>query len=160
MEGLAGLQVVASIVQVIDVGCRVVRRLKEYHDKTNELPDVFMHISKRLPILVETLGQTNSTIEAATESTRKALTPATEECLKQIEKLEFVVETALPKTGDSSIVKTWKALASVKYESEIKQTDRVIKDYMEILSQHQISSLTVQNLNRKFLAQRFGVLVE
>jgi hypothetical protein len=153
MEGLAGIQVAASIAQIVDIGLRVIRRLHEYHGKTGELPDAFLHISKRLPILVETLRQTKSAIVATTGSARKALEPATEECRRQIEKLEVLIESALPKTDDSSVAKSWKALVSVKYESDIKRMDKVIKSYMEVLSQYQISSLAVQNQNCKSLTQ-------
>lgn len=147
MAELATLQVAASIIQVIDVGIRVVQRLMEYHDKSNELPDAFKHVSKRLPIFIETLRQTRSTIEIISDSARKALQPAIEECLLQIRKLELMVDAALPKVGDSGMTKSWKAMVSVKYDSGVKEMDRVIKDYMEVMSQHQISSLAVQTLN-------------
>jgi hypothetical protein len=146
-ESLAALQVAASIIQVIDVGIRVVQRLREYHDNANDLPDAFKHVSKRLPIFIETLRQTKSTIEIMSDSARKALRPAIEECLLQIHKLETMVDAALPKSSDSEMRKSWKAVISVKYDSEVKNMDRVIKDYMEVVSQHQISSLAMQTLN-------------
>jgi hypothetical protein len=160
MAELAALQVAASIIQVIDVGIRVVQRLREYHDKANELPDAFKHISKRLPIFIETLRQTKSTFEVVSDSARKALQPAIEECLLQICKLEVMVDAALPKMNDSGMTRSWKAIVSVKYDSEVKEMDRVIKDYMEVMSQHQVSSLVVQGLSstsaRQFRAPDAG----
>jgi hypothetical protein len=147
MAELAALSVAASILQVIDVGIRVIGRLKEYNDKANGLPNAFKHISKRLPIFIDALRQTNSAIESMTDSARKAFKPAIEECLIQIHRLEATIDAVLPKIGDSGILRGWKAVISVKYDSNVEEMEKVIKDYMEVMSQHQVSSLAVRSLN-------------
>lgn len=148
MDPFSALQVAASIIQCIDVGVRVVERLNEFHNKAGDLPQAFKHIRKRLPVFIETLRHTHLTLENVSESARKALKPAADECLSQIQKLENVIESALPKLDDSSVTKSWKAVVSVKYESDIKDMEKVIKDYMEIFAQYQTSSLALQSFTR------------
>jgi hypothetical protein len=145
MAELAALSVAASILQVIDVGIRVIERFKELNDSANGLPDAFRHISKRLPIFIDALRQTKSSVEDMSDSARKAFKPAIEECLIQIHKLEATINAVLPKLGDNGLARGWKALVSVKYDSQIKEMERVIKDYMEVMAQHQVSSLAVKN---------------
>jgi hypothetical protein len=55
MAEFAALSVAASILQVVNVGIRVIKRLNEYGDKANGLPDAFKHINKRLPIFIDAL---------------------------------------------------------------------------------------------------------
>jgi hypothetical protein len=148
-EAYAALQIAASILQVIDIGTRVVKRLHEYHQKSNGLPESFKHINKRLPLFLDALRQTSAAIEYMSDATRKAFVPAVEECLAQIQKLEVRVNEVLPKPNDSGRTRSWKAIISVKNDNEIKQVDRVIRDYMELLAQHQTSTLVLRNMESK-----------
>jgi len=151
MAELATLQVAASIIQVIDVGVRVIARLKAYHDKTNGLPVAFKHISKKLPIFIHALEQTKSALDVMTDSARKAFLPAIEECFEQIKRLETTIDAALPKVGDTGRMRSWKAIVSIKYESEVKEMDRVIQEYMGVMTQHHVSSLATRNLTSKHI---------
>jgi hypothetical protein len=151
MAELAALQVAASIIQVIDVGIRVIKRLQDFKKNANGLPDAFKHINLRLPLFVDALRQTNAALEDMTDSTRKAFRPAIEECLVQIRKLEITIETVLPKESDRGFARSWKALISVKSESDIKEMDRIIKEYMELMAQHQTSSLALRRSTGKLI---------
>jgi hypothetical protein len=151
MAELAALQVAASIIQVIDVGIRVIKRLQDFKKKANGLPDAFKHINLRLPLFVDALRQTNAALEDMTDTTRKAFRPAIEECLVQIRKLETTIEIVLPKESDRGFTRGWKALISVKSESDIKDMNRIIKEYMELMAQHQTSSLALRQSTGKLV---------
>jgi hypothetical protein len=146
MAEFAAIQIVASIIQVIDVGVRIIERLDDFREKANGLPRTFRHISTKLPLLVDALRQTKEVMEGMSDSTRKAFKPAIEECLVQVKKLDETIKAIVPKAGDTGMSRSWKAVISVKYDSEIKEMDRVIKDYMEVMAQHQTSAMALQSM--------------
>jgi hypothetical protein len=150
MAELAALSVAASILQVIDVGLRVITRLNDFNANANGLPEAFRHISTRLPIFIDALRQTKDGLENMSDSARAAFRPAIKECLEQIMKLEATMESVLPKLGESGITRGWKALVSVRYDGEVREMERVIRGYMEVMAQHQVSSLAVRTLGSKF----------
>jgi hypothetical protein len=43
MEALAAVGIVANIIQIVDFGSRVLKRLKEYQSKLGEIPEAFRH---------------------------------------------------------------------------------------------------------------------
>lgn len=149
MDPFSAVQVAASIVQCIDVGVRVLQRLKQFHSKAGALPQAFENISKRLPIFIVNLRQIKLTLDYVPDDARKALRPAIDECSSYVLKLEGVVDLALPKLDDSSVTKSWKAVVSVKHESDIRNIEKVIKEYMEIFAQYQTSSLAIQSFTRR-----------
>jgi len=149
-EALAGVQIAASIIQVIDVGVRVLERLKDFHDTTNALPDALKHISNKLPILIDALRLTNDAMEVMTDRARKAFQPAIQECYTQITRLEVTINAVLPRKGDTGGRRTWKAILSVKQDGQVKKMDKVIQEYMAVMSQHHTSSLAMMTLNGKF----------
>lgn len=147
-EALATLSVVASILQVMDIGLKVTNRINESRKKGTTLPDAFRHVATRLPVFIDTLRETKDNIEHLTDSARKALSPAIEECLIQITKLEAILDKVLPK-ADESGTRGWKAVVSFKYDNEVKEVDDVIRHYMEAMAQHRQLSSTNRNLGGK-----------
>ncbi|KAF2133626.1 TPR-like protein [Dothidotthia symphoricarpi CBS 119687] len=146
-EALATLAVVASILQVVDLGVRVIKRLEDFREEAGGLPKAFTHISRRLPILIDALRKTKQIMEngSIAESTREAFAPAVEECSRQIAKLDSTIDRALPKIGDSGMTRKWKAVASVKYDSEVQEMDKVIGMYMDTMTQHHIISAAAKD---------------
>ncbi|KAF2025969.1 hypothetical protein EK21DRAFT_116259 [Setomelanomma holmii] len=67
MAEFAAIQIVASIIQLVDVGVRIVERLDDFRDKANGLPKSFKHIRTRLPIFIDALRQTKETMEEHAE---------------------------------------------------------------------------------------------
>ena len=83
------------------------------------------------------------------DATRKAFVPAVEECLTQVQNLEVRVDAVLPKPDDSGRTRSWKAIISVKNDSEIKQVDRVIREYMELMAQHETSTFVLRHVESR-----------
>ena len=63
-EALAVVGIVANIIQLVDFGSRVLKRLEEYQSKLGEIPEAFRHIKAELPILLDALRQTKAAIDA------------------------------------------------------------------------------------------------
>ena len=133
MAEIAALSLAASILQVINISVRVAERLNEYHQKGDSLPDAFKHVSTRLPIFVLALRDTNTKIGDMTDDARRAMRPAIKECFTQIKTLDGIIEKVLFKPGDTGATRGWKSVVSVKYDSDVKELDKVIRRYMEAM---------------------------
>jgi hypothetical protein len=115
-EALAVVGIVANIIQLVDFGSRVLKRLEEYQSKLGEIPEAFRHIKAELPVLLDALRQTKAAIDAGSiqDETKKALLPAVEGCGVQIKSLDDVIVKALPASGDSWARRGRKALGSLR----------------------------------------------
>jgi hypothetical protein len=143
MAEIAALSLAASILQVIDISVRVAERLNEYRKKADSLPDAFKHARTRLPIFVLALRDTNAKIEDMPDSAKRAMKPAVDECFAQIKKLDKIIDKVLFKPGDTGAIRGWKSVVSVRYDSDVKELDKVIRKYMEAM-QYGLSS-AIQN---------------
>lgn len=74
----------ASIVQLIDYGTRVSKRLHEYPSNAGELPETFKHAPKLLPTLLKILEKAKGAIDdgCVSEDDKSALKPMAEEKLE------------------------------------------------------------------------------
>jgi hypothetical protein len=63
-EALAVVGIVANIIQLVDFGSRVLKRLEEYQSKLGEIPEAFRYIKAELPVLLDALRQTKAAIDA------------------------------------------------------------------------------------------------
>ena len=92
-EALAVVGVVASIVQLVDFGSKVLLRLNDFQSSVGEIPKTFQHIKAELPVLLDTLEQTKTAIQTGSvrDETKKALLPAIDGCRKQIGLLNIVI---------------------------------------------------------------------
>ncbi|KAI9767614.1 MAG: hypothetical protein M1839_004471 [Geoglossum umbratile] len=145
-EALVVVGIVANIIQLVDFGSRVLRRLEEYHSKLGEIPEVFRHIKAELPVLLDALRQTKAAIDAGCmqDETKKALLPAVEGCGVQIKSLDDVIMKALPVSGDSWARRGRKALGSLRYDAKVKKITAVVGGYIQTLTYHAAASSTLR----------------
>lgn len=141
-EALAVVGIVASIVQLVDSGSRVLSRLEEYRSSLGDIPESFRHVKTELPVLLDALKQKKAEIDAGqiTNDSKKALAPAVEACGKQIKALNDVIAKALPKPGDSWAKRKTKALGSLRYDAKVEKITTVIRGYIQTLTFHAASS--------------------
>lgn len=136
MDPISTLSLVANIIQVVDFGTAVVRRLEDYRSKTGELPEAFKHISIKLPALLQKLEQTEAAANngAISAAERKVLMPILSECSKEIETLEGIIAKALPKGGDSGVKRGLKAVGSLRYDARVEKSMKEIEGYVTLLT--------------------------
>jgi len=136
MSGLEVVSAVASIGQLIDLGVKVINRMKEFRDKTNSLPKAFQHIEKELPAFVEILRNTKAANDANqhNETGRKALDPLIQECYVQIKTINTLLQKMLPDSTDSGVVRGWKAVASFRYDDRVTEAESVIRKYLNTMN--------------------------
>ena len=147
-EALAVVGIVANIIQLVDFGSRVLKRLEEYQSKLGEIPEAFRHIKAELPILLDALRQTKAAIDAGSmqDETKNALLPAVEGCGVQIKALDDVIMKALPASGDSWARRGRKALGSLRYDAKVEKIITVIRGYIQTLTYHAAASLSLRPL--------------
>lgn len=130
-EALAVVGVVASIVQLVDFGSRVLLRLNEFQSSVGEIPKTFQHIKAELPVLLDTLEQTKTAIQngSVRDETKKALLPAIDGCRTQIGLLNIVIGKVLPlqvTLGERKVERRFRAFARMEKSGRYGRTCRVI----------------------------------
>lgn len=137
-EAFAVVGIVSSIIQIVDFGTKVVKRLNEYQSQLGDIPTAFRHVKTELPVLLDALRQTKAAIDARTISPRStaALLPAVEGCGEQIQALDEVITKALPVMGESRRRKSLKAIKSLRYEGKAEKITTVIRGYIQTLTYH------------------------
>jgi hypothetical protein len=153
-EALAVVSVVASIVQLVDFGSRVLLRLNEFQSSVGEIPKTFQHIKAELPVLLDTLEQTKTAIQTGSirDETKKALLPAIDGCRTQIESLDLVIAKVLPLSGDSWTKKSKKAVSSLRQDAKVRKIRTDLQGYIQTLTYyHAAASSTLRSPMRTFL---------
>ncbi|CAI6340520.1 unnamed protein product [Periconia digitata] len=142
MSGLEVVGTVASIIQIIDIGARVIKRINDYREKANTLPGTFYQIGVQLPIFIEVVRDTKLAIDEnrLSDTARKALNPLITECNSQIRILDLIVHKVLPLDVYSTTDRLRKAYRSLKYESEVAQAETTLRKYIEAMSHQRIAA--------------------
>lgn len=141
-ETLAAVSIVASVVQLVDFGTRLLKRLEEYRSTFAEIPETFRHIKVELPVLLDALRQTKAAIDAGSlpEESKRALCPAVEGCSLEMKALAKALESLMPKKGDSWAIKGRKGLRSVRYDAKVQKMTTVIRGYVQTFVYHAVAS--------------------
>ena len=141
-EALAVIRLVSAIVQFVDFGTKMVSRMSEFKSSASDVPKSFQDIMVELPLLLDTLKRTKEQAENGQvgEITQKALLPVVRGCQSQVELLNNVLVTMLPKAGDSSWKRGIKAFSSVRQEKKIEQITKTFRNYVQTLTYHQATS--------------------
>ncbi|KAF2678563.1 hypothetical protein K458DRAFT_348288 [Lentithecium fluviatile CBS 122367] len=142
-EALAVVGIVANIIQLVDFGSRVLKRLDDYQSQLGDIPEAFRHIKTELPVLLDALRQTQAAIDAGSlqDESKKALLPAVKGCAVQIKALDDVIAKALPALGDSWARRGRKALGSLWYDAKVEKITTVVRGYIQTLTYHAAASL-------------------
>jgi len=147
-EALAVIGLVASIVQFVDFGSKIVERLKDFQSNIEEVPKAFKTLSDRLPLLIETLKRTQQQASAGCidSTTASALKPLVEACLEEVKLLQNYLSKALPASDSSSWQRRLYALRSLAHDKDVERSISVLEHHVQILVFHQTtSSLDIQN---------------
>jgi hypothetical protein len=141
-EALAVVSIVANIIQLVDVGTRILTRLDQYQSTLVEIPEAFRHIKSELPVLLDALRQTKAAIDAGSlqDESKRALLPAVEGCGVQIKALDELIEKVLPALSDSWASRGRKALRSLWYDAKVEKITAVIRGYVQTLTYHAAAS--------------------
>ena len=146
-ETLAIIGLISSIVQFVDFGTKVMHRLNEFQSNIKDVPETFRHIKTQLPLLIDTLKQTQAQADAAhlSEETAKALKLVVEGCLSQVKLLEEILIKALPTKKDSSLRKGLKALTSLAHDKDVQRITTALDGYVQTLTYYTSNATYASN---------------
>jgi hypothetical protein len=154
-EAFAIVSVIASIVQLVDFSTRVVSRLDEFYSVAKEVPKSFRHIKTELPLLATTLAQLKDAIDttSVTDGSKKALVSVIAGCNEQVAQLEVILEKTLPEANDSLLMKSKKAIVSLRDDSRVESITKTLRNYVGILTfYYAAASSTLQPLTGRVIS--------
>ena len=132
-EALAAVGIAASVVQLAVLGCETIARIDEFQSKTKDVPAVFREISIQLPLLVEICqGVVKENLNTDSDN----LAGVINGCIQLVEALDSLIAKVLPIQGDSRIIRTWKAVGSVRLEKKVLDYQKTLETYKTMLMLH------------------------
>ena len=141
MDPVSAIGIASAIVQFLDVGFKIASRLAEYN-KTgpNEAPGALRAISIQLPLLLDALDRIKSedNISRFDTNTRCILRGVVGGCSSLTNDIDTLLIKVAKQEGESVTVRLKKAFGSLKYEEKVKEIDRSLRTYIQVLVLHQV----------------------
>ena len=145
-EALAFVGFAAALLQLVEFGTKVVRRLREIEDHTLEGSAYFKGLRIRFPLMLDLVRKIMLQMDAGLVSDRskEIMYPVVQNCITQAQQLDKLISRSLPLPKDNSWMRGKKAAYGVWSESEIERIDASLKSDLELLMQ----AGTFQKVNR------------
>ncbi|MCJ1286768.1 hypothetical protein MMC26_006114 [Xylographa opegraphella] len=128
---------VATIIQLVDFGTKLILRLREASERIGQVPAAFADISIRLPLLIDCLNRIKDDAGGLSEKTKTGLSPVIGSCLDQVKLLDDILVRVTPKQEDSDWKIGKKTIIGLGLESKVQKIDTIIKDNIQILTLYQ-----------------------
>ena len=140
-EAIAAISLVQTIIELTEFGRKVVKRLNEFKNNVQDLPEAFQHIGNQLPILMRIA---NSLEERANNGdfapdAQKDLEQVIKALKKELLDLDALLGKILPSARASTWEKGVKAVKSIKAQKSVDTYSTVIQTYVQTLSNFQIA---------------------
>ena len=141
MDPLSAIGVAAAVVQFLDIGVKIARRLSEYNNaSTSEVPKSLQSINAQLPLQIKALGRVKSDVDVNKfdTDTRCSLRSVVSGCTKLVEDVETIMNKVSRQEGESMTLKLRKVLASFKHDEKIVAIDKNLQTYVQVLILHHV----------------------
>jgi hypothetical protein len=140
-ETFAVIGLVAAIVQFVEVGSKVLARLADFTSAVDQVPKTFRHIKTNLPLIIDSLRRIESQAENSELDifTQDALKNIVDECQREVDALDEILQKSIPAASASSWKKNKAALISFLRDTRVKQIETVLEKYVSTLTLHQVT---------------------
>ncbi|KAL9101426.1 MAG: hypothetical protein Q9187_009249, partial [Circinaria calcarea] len=141
MDPVSALSVASAVVQFLDIGIKVARRLSEYNNASpKEVPKALQSINTQLPLLLNALNRvrTDTEVDKIDVDTRCILRGVVHGCTALVEQVESIISKMAPAPGEAFAVKIRKVLASLKNDEKIWAIDKSLQTYISVLILHHV----------------------
>ncbi|KAM3087363.1 hypothetical protein ACMFMG_001460 [Clarireedia jacksonii] len=138
MDPLTAIGLASAVVQFVDFGIRVAKRLDEFSNlNSSQVPKSLQAISIQLPLLVNSLGKikTDSQIKDLDFDTKCILRGVVAGCMIQIERVEEIINKIAAVPGNSLKVKLKKVF--------MWDIERNLHTYVSVLILHHVVDASV-----------------
>ena len=146
-EVVAALALGSSIISFIDMGGKVITRVREYIETSQEVPEVLRDISDRLKTLLLTTKNLESALNAGKldDGAKAALRSTVAGLERQALILQGLCEHTLPSLGDMWWQKARKAVSSLRKEKELKNVLQKIIAYESTLNLYFTTAMSLKD---------------
>lgn len=129
------LGVASSFISFSDVAWRVLKRTREYNDKTGDDLAIVQIISARLPGLIDKMEELKLETETGSEpiNSQNSLAVAVTSCDELIRRLDVLTKKLIPDEIETKPKRLKKAISSVYYKKELSKTWGEIENYKALL---------------------------
>jgi hypothetical protein len=136
-EILAVVGVVASILQIIDIGQKLVHRMRDFQSEQSS--KISQPIETELRTLLPLLEKTKVAVQDGniTAEGRHALLPILDDCERQI-KLLNEIENRLPQPGDAWSSKASKAILNLRKDAKVAKIKAILHGHAQTLQLYHI----------------------
>ncbi|KAI4147474.1 MAG: hypothetical protein L6R39_003098 [Caloplaca ligustica] len=140
-EAVAVISFISAVISLVDAGTRIVNRLHEFDEASQEIPESFRHLKSQLPIVLDGLRRTEARAKAGhvDKRTQEALVPTIQGCRDRVASLYNVLDGVLPSKTDSSLERAMKAVKSVSKDKKVQKLLKDIDSYLTSLTFHNTS---------------------
>ncbi|KAL8711263.1 MAG: hypothetical protein Q9225_007149 [Loekoesia sp. 1 TL-2023] len=141
-EAVAALGFVSSVVSLIDISSRCMSRLHDFKSTNGQTPAVYEDILNQLPLLLEIIHKLKARFseELLSQDAESAVFSSINGCIRQISKVDKLIEKWTPSAKESSIKRLRKAFGSVHDEKKIMEALRVLEMYKTTLHMYSTTS--------------------
>ena len=145
-EAVAALALGASVISFIDIGGKIISRVREYIETSQEVPEVLRDISDRLETLLLTTKNLESALNAGKldDGAGAALKSTVGALERQALVLQSLCEHMLPSLGDMWWQKARKAVSSLRKEKELKNVLQKIIAYESTLNLYFTTAMSLK----------------
>jgi hypothetical protein len=154
-EAVAAVGLAASIIQLIDFSLKISTRLGEFQSSLLEEHNLFSDLVFELPLLSDTLARVcmPATLSRLDEQNKASLGLVVRRSQNQVERLDKILEKTIPREGESSAAKRWKALCSLAREKHVKRIVEHLLRTSELifLQQSAYNSQMITELHHKLI---------
>ena len=133
VEVLAVIGFTASIIQIVECGQRVLRRIQEYRKNT-----AFRDVELQLPLLMKDIEslETPEYRGIIDEATEKALIRVLEGCRRQIEALDQLIQQMTPRGTSAKLQRTLKGIKSIGKDTKLREILGILSEYKSTITLH------------------------
>ncbi|KAL8959796.1 MAG: hypothetical protein Q9193_003399 [Seirophora villosa] len=157
-EAIAAISFVSAIISLVDTGSRMLSRLREFSEASQEIPESFKHLNAQLPIVLDALRRTEARANdgLVDKRTQEALVPTIQGCRDRVAGLYDILEDVLPSKTDSSLDRAIKAAKSLSKDRKVQKLLKDIDSYLTSLTFHNTSG-DAMNIGRDVPVRRLNM---
>jgi hypothetical protein len=139
MEAAAIIGLVASITTLIELSTKVVSRIHESISRISEIPESFLSLTARLPLLTATIQRIRTQAEAGRlpDDVTNILKAVVDNTSEQVAAIQIRLSKILPPDGASKPERAFKTLKSLAKEDKVQQALERIRKNNEVLVLYQ-----------------------
>ena len=141
MDPLSAVSLAAAIVEFVQFGYKVAKRLHEYNSSNPaDFPKSLQAICTQLPLLLNALERmkTEAQVGATDTNTRCVLRGVVAGCRAQIQEVQAIIDEIACVPGESLHVRMRKVLVSLKKDEKVWTIERNLQTYISVLVLHHV----------------------